>query len=284
MDYAWKLDSGKKVSLKDFDPSYSGKLKKDEAPALLDKYNQELAELQEILYAAGHNGVLIVLQGMDTSGKDGTIAHVMSHVNPQGCQVTSFKAPTAEELAHDFLWRVHAHTPAKGMMGIFNRSHYEDVLIVRVHDLLPKADWEANYDHINNFEKLLAGTGTLILKFFLHISKDEQAERLQAREDDKDKRWKINAGDYKERNYWDAYQEAYEDLLEKCSTPHAPWYIIPADRKWFRNLAIARTLVETLRPYRKEWEKALEARGEAAYDELLQYRESLKSSDSAGEK
>jgi PPK2 family polyphosphate:nucleotide phosphotransferase len=278
MDYVWKLDSGKKVSLKDFDPSYSGKLKKDDAPSQLDKLHRELGELQELLYAAGHNAVLVVLQGMDTSGKDGTISHVMSSVNPQGCRVTSFKAPTSDELAHDFLWRAHANTPGKGMMGIFNRSHYEDVLIVRVHNLLPEADWKANYDHINDFEKLLAGTGTIILKFFLHISKDEQAERLQAREDDTAKRWKINAGDYKERNFWDEYQQAYEDLLEKCSTENAPWYIVPADRKWFRNLAIARTLVETLRPYRKEWEKALDARGKAAYDELLQYRESLKQS------
>jgi PPK2 family polyphosphate:nucleotide phosphotransferase len=278
MDYVWKLDSGKKVSLKDFDPSYSGKLKKDDAPSELDKLYGELGELQELLYAAGHNAVLVVLQGMDTSGKDGTISHVMSSVNPQGCRVTSFKAPTSEELAHDFLWRVHANTPGKGMLGIFNRSHYEDVLIVRVHNLLPEADWKANYDHINNFEKLLTGTGTIIVKFFLHISKDEQAERLQAREDDTAKRWKINAGDYKERNFWDEYQQAYEDLLEKCSTENAPWYIVPADRKWFRNLAIARTLVETLRPYRKDWEKALDARGKAAYDELLQYRESLKQS------
>jgi PPK2 family polyphosphate:nucleotide phosphotransferase len=273
MDYAWKLDSDKKVSLKDFDPAYSAKLKKDESGPLLEKCHQELDQLQELLYAAGHNSVLIVLQGMDTSGKDGTISHVMSNVNPQGCRVTSFKAPTSDELAHDFLWRVHANTPAKGMMGIFNRSHYEDVLIVRVHNLLPEADWKANYDHINNFEKLLAGTGTIILKFFLHISKDEQAERLKAREDDKDKRWKINAGDYKERQLWDDYQEAYEDLLEKCNTDHAPWFIVPGDRKWFRNLAVAQTIVETLRPYRDDWEKALEARGQAAYAELLKYRE-----------
>lgn len=278
MDYVWKLDSGKKVSLKDFDATYSGKIKKDDASSELDKYYQELDELQELLYAAGHNAVLIVLQGMDTSGKDGTIAHVMSSINPQGCRVTSFKAPTSDELSHDFLWRVHANTPAKGMMGIFNRSHYEDVLIVRVHNLLPEAEWQANYDHINNFEKLLTGTGTIILKFFLHISKDEQAERLQSREDDKDKRWKINAGDYKERQFWDDYQQAYEDLLEKCSTDNAPWYIVPADRKWFRNLAIARTIVETLRPYRGDWEKALLARGKEAYDELLQYRESLQQS------
>ena len=273
MDYVWKLDSGKKVSLKDFDPSHSFKLKKADAPPLLEKCHEELGELQELLYAAGHNGVLIVLQGMDTSGKDGTISHVMSNINPQGCRVTSFKAPTSDELSHDFLWRVHANTPGKGMMGIFNRSHYEDVLIVRVHNLLPEANWRANYEHINNFESLLAGTGTIIMKFFLHISKDEQAERLKAREDDVDKRWKINASDYKERQFWDDYQQAYEDLLEKCSTERAPWFIVPADRKWFRNLAIAQTIVETLRPYRKEWEKALEARGEAAYKELQDYRQ-----------
>ena len=273
MEYTWKLDAGKKVSLKDFDSSYSAKLKKEESGPLLEKYHQELGELQELLYAAGHNGVLIVLQGMDTSGKDGTISHVMSNVNPQGCRVISFKAPTSEEMTHDFLWRVHANTPGKGMMGIFNRSHYEDVLIVRVHNFLPEARWKANYDHINNFENLLADNGTIILKFFLHINKEEQAERLQAREDDLDKRWKINAGDYKERYFWDDYQKAYEDLLEKCSKESAPWYIVPADRKWFRNVAIAQTIVETLRPYRKDWEKALKARGETAYAELLKYRE-----------
>jgi PPK2 family polyphosphate:nucleotide phosphotransferase len=275
MDYTWKVEPGKKVSLKDFDPAYSATLKKDESGPLFEKNHQELGELQELLYAAGHNSVLIVLQGMDTSGKDGTISHVMSDVNPQGCRVISFKSPTEEELSHDFLWRVHANTPGKGMMNIFNRSHYEDVLIVRVHNLLPEANWKANYDHINNFEKLLAGTGTIIIKFFLHISKDEQAERLQAREDEPDKRWKLNVGDYKERQYWDDYQKAYEDALVKCSTDYAPWHIVAADRKWFRNLAVAHTIVETLRPYRKDWEKALHARGEAAYSELLKYRETL---------
>ncbi|HEX2911427.1 MAG TPA: polyphosphate kinase 2 family protein [Chloroflexia bacterium] len=272
MKYAWKLDEGKKISLKDYDTNYNADLKKDDAPPLLDKLSTKLGELQELCYAAGHNAVLIVLQGMDTSGKDGTIEHVMSNVNTQGCRVTSFKAPNQDELSHDFLWRVHAKTPEKGMFGIFNRSQYEDVLVVRVHNLVPESKWEEYYDHINHFEKLLADSGTIILKFFLHISKEEQAERLQAREDEKDKRWKLSAGDYVERRFWDDYQKAYDDLLEKCSTAYAPWYIIPADRKWFRNLAVAEALVEALEPYRDDWQKELRQRGERAYQELLEAR------------
>ncbi len=272
MSYAWKLDQGKKVVLKDYDTAYSGDITKEGAPARLEKLNIELDELQELCYAAAHNSILIVLQGMDTSGKDGTIEHVMANINPQGCRVTSFKSPTQEEVEHDFLWRVHANAPRKGMMAIFNRSHYEDVLVVRVHDLLPEKAWKAHYQHINNFEKLLADSGAIILKFFLHISKKEQAERLKSREDEKDKRWKLSAGDYSERRYWDEYQAAYEDLLEKCSNPHAPWYIIPADRKWFRNLAVAEALVEALRPYRDDWQQELRARGNRAYSELLDAR------------
>ncbi len=270
--YAWKLDEGKKVSLKDFDPAYSAKVKKDEAGSLFEKLDAEIGELQELCYAAGHNSILLVLQGMDTSGKDGTIRHVMASVNPQGCEVVSFKAPSSQEMAHDFLWRVHGNAPRKGIMTIFNRSHYEDVLVVRVHNLVPEKAWKANYDHINNFEHLLTDTGTIVLKFFLHISKDEQAERLQAREMDETRRWKLSAGDYTERQYWDAYQSAYEDLMEKCATPHAPWYIVPADRKWFRNLAIAQALVQALRPYRDDWERKLRKRGELAYNQLLEAR------------
>lgn len=272
MDYTWKLDKEKKISLKDFDPNYSGKLKKEEAGPLFEKYNAELDQLQELCYAATHNGVLIVLQGMDTSGKDGAIEHVMSSMNPQGCRVASFKVPTAEEAAHDFLWRHHAAAPAKGMITIFNRSHYENVLVVRVHNLLSEANWRKNYEHINDFEKLLAGTGTIVLKFFLHISKDEQAARLTAREQDENKRWKLSAGDYVERKYWDNYQQAYEELLEKCSKEQAPWHIVPANRKWFRNLAIAQAIVHALRPYKNDWQKELVGRGQAAYQELLDAR------------
>jgi PPK2 family polyphosphate:nucleotide phosphotransferase len=196
------------------------------------------------LYGAAQQGVLIVLQGMDTSGKDGTITHVMAPINPQGCIVTSFKQPTPADLAHDFLWRVHPHAPARGMLAIFNRSHYEDVLVVRVHNLVPKAVWRERYDAINRFEHLLATNGTIILKFFLHISKNEQEERLLAREEDKTKAWKLSATDWAERERWDDYQEAYEDALSKCSTAHAPWYIVPANRKWYRDWAVTHILLD----------------------------------------
>ncbi len=275
MDYTWKLDHKEKISLKDYPPDFSAKLNKVKALPVQQQFSQELGELQELCYAAGKNSILIVLQGMDTSGKDGTVRAVMADVNPQGCNVTSFKAPTIEELNHDFLWRIHQHIPAKGMIEIFNRSHYEDVLITRVRQLVPEAVWKARYDHINHFEKQLADNGTIILKFYLHISKEAQAERLKAREDDLSKRWKISAGDYKERLFWDGYQQAYDDLLEKCSTEYAPWYIVPADRKWYRNLAIAEAIVEALRPHRKDWEAGIHARGEKAYAELLQLRKEM---------
>jgi PPK2 family polyphosphate:nucleotide phosphotransferase len=280
MSYAPKLDGNKKISLKDYPTKEDGGLKKEKAEPLLEKLSAELGELQELCYAAAHNAVLIVLQGMDTSGKDGTIRSVMSSVNPQGCQVVSFKAPTAQELAHDFLWRVHLAAPSKGMITIFNRSHYEDVLVVRVHDLVPEKTWQKRYEHINNFEKQLADdNGTIILKFFLHISQEEQLERLAAREDEINKRWKLAVGDYKERLYWDEYTSAYDAILEKCSTHYAPWYVVPADRKWFRNLAIAEAIVEALRPYRADWERELRQRGEIAYQQVLAMR---KNSDDNG--
>ncbi len=224
--------------------------------------------------AAQHHSLLMILQGMDTSGKDGTIRHVFSHVNPQGCNVHSFKEPTQEELLHDFLWRVHKVTPARGVMGIFNRSHYEDVLVVRVHNLVPEKVWRHRYDQINHFEKLLADSNTIILKFFLHISKEEQEQRLLARERDKDKAWKIAASDWAERKYWDAYQQAYEDALSKCSTAYAPWYIVPANHKWYRNIAIAHTLVHTMRQYKDEWKAQLEERGKRELARLQQMRAS----------
>ncbi len=273
MDYAFKIEGNKKIDLKDYDPRFSANLKKADGKESFKKFNLELDTLQELLYASAHNGVLIILQGMDTSGKDGTVSHVMASVNPQGCRVISFKSPTPEESLHDFLWRIHPHTPAKGMMHIFNRSHYEEVLIVRVHNLQPEKTWRKHYQHINNFEKLLTDTGTIVLKFFLHISKEEQMERLKAREDDPKKRWKIGVGDYHERDYWDDYQEAYTELLNRCSSTEAPWYIVPADRKWFRNLAIAEAISDGLQPYKKEWEKALNKRGEVNYQELLAARE-----------
>lgn len=208
---------------------------------------KELIDLQFKLYAEGKQKMLIVLQALDAGGKDSTIRKVFRGVNPQGVDVTSFKAPSKEELAHDYLWRVHQHVPSKGMIGIFNRSHYEDVLIVRVQDLVPKSVWSKRFDHINQFEKLLADTGTRIIKIYLHISKDEQKERLQARIDDSTRNWKFESGDLKQRAKWDDYWGAFEDVFAKCTTDYAPWYIIPADNKWYRNLAVSRILVHTLR-------------------------------------
>lgn len=269
-----RLDGSKKIKLSDFDPNESGKLTREEADAELEKLGKELSELQDLLYAAQDTPVLIVLQGLDTAGKDGTIRHVLGYFNPQSCRVASFKVPTPVELAHDFLWRVHSETPGKGNVTIFNRSHYEDVLVVRVHDLVPPEVWKRRYEHINHFESLLADGGTRILKFFLHISADEQKQRLLAREDDPTKAWKLSMQDWKERELWDDYQQAYEDVLNKCSAPHAPWYVVPANKKWFRNLAIAETLVETLRPLRKDWMRRLQSIGSEELKQIRAMRQS----------
>jgi PPK2 family polyphosphate:nucleotide phosphotransferase len=193
---------------------------------------------------------------MDAGGKDGTIRHVMSGLNPQGCRVTSFKVPTEEELSHDYLWRMHRAVPAKGEIGIFNRSHYGDVLVVRVHNLVPKRVWSKRFEQINAFEKILAETGVTIVKFFLHISKEEQKNRLQERLDDSTKHWKVSPADFEERKYWDDYVKAYEDVLARCSTPWAPWYVIPGDHKWFRNLAVADVLVRTLKDMKMRFPKS----------------------------
>ncbi len=234
--------------------------------------SKELGELQQLLAAAQHHSLLIVLQGMDTSGKDGTIRHVMAQVNPLGCEVRSFKGPNSRELVHDFLWRIHRVVPGRGMISIFNRSHYEDVLVVRVHDLVPERVWRQRYTAINNFENLLAQNDMIILKFYLHISYEEQEKRLLARQEDRTKAWKLSSADWVERKFWNDYQQAYEDALSRCSTSDAPWYIVPANRKWYRNLLVARTLVSTLRPYKKEWQADLVKRGaqELARIEKLQ--------------
>jgi PPK2 family polyphosphate:nucleotide phosphotransferase len=273
-DLLWKVKEGTKVKLKDYDPGYTDDMTdRALATTLLEKLDDELNELQEMMAAAQHQALLMILQGMDTSGKDGTIRHVLSRVNPQGCIVHSFKEPTQEELAHDFLWRIHKAAPARGVLGVFNRSQYEDVLVVRVHNLVPKDVWSLRYKEINNFEKSLASNSTIILKFFLYISKDEQERRLLAREQDKDKAWKIDASDWVERQYWDDYQEAYEDALTNCSTEEAPWYIVPANHKWYRNLAIAQTLVDTMRQYKSEWKAQLEERGNKQLEALRKLRE-----------
>jgi PPK2 family polyphosphate:nucleotide phosphotransferase len=247
--YGHRVAPNQSIQLDRFDPDdtqgFAGG--KQAGKAQLKTLNQELETLQELLYAEGRHKLLLVLQGMDASGKDGAIRHVFEGVNPQGVTVANFKAPSQLELAHDYLWRVHHKTPANGHITIFNRSHYEDVLVVRVKNLAPQEVWERRYEHINAFEKLLADEGATILKFFLHISPDEQKERLQARLDDPAKHWKFNPNDLKERARWADYQQAYEAALSKTSAGHAPWYIIPANRKWFRNLAIAAILVETLK-------------------------------------
>ncbi len=273
MNYVWKVDAGSKVKLKDYNPDYTEKHgDRASADQELQALSNELSELQELLAAAQQQSLLVVLQGMDTSGKDGTIRHVLSHVNPQGCNVYSFKAPAQEELAHDFLWRVHKVTPAKGVMGIFNRSHYEDVLIARVHNLVPEKVWSRRYQEINNFEQMLIENEMIILKFYLHISYEEQERRLLAREQDKDKAWKIAAEDWEERKYWKDYERAYEDALSKCSLDKAPWYIVPANHKWYRNLAVAHMIVNTMRQYKAEWKSGLEARGQRELETLRRMR------------
>jgi PPK2 family polyphosphate:nucleotide phosphotransferase len=243
-----KLKAGQKIKLQEIDADDTGKFRnKQEVQQLLARNIERMAELQHMLYAQGQHALLIVLQAMDAGGKDGTIRRIMSGVNPQGVQVTSFKVPTEEERSHDFLWRIHKAVPRRGMIGIFNRSHYEDVLVVRVHDLVPKKVWAARYDHINNFERLLAESGVTILKFYLHISREEQKERFQARLEQPHKRWKFNPGDLDERALWDDYMQAFEAAFARCSTEVAPWYIVPANKKWYRNLVISETIVRTLK-------------------------------------
>jgi len=238
---------GKKFSLAKRDPDDTGHIKdKGAAAEETLKLVDRLDHLQPVLYAEHKRSILIILQGMDAAGKDGTIQHVMSGVNPQGCNVSQFKQPTKPELDHDFLWRIHNQVPARGMIGIFNRSQYEDVLIVRVHKLVPQDIWEERYQQINDFERMLALNGTTILKFFLHISKDEQKKRFDARHDDPDKNWKSSPSDEAERKYWDDYQNAYQDALSRCSTEHAPWFVIPSNRKWFRNLAVSQIIVDAM--------------------------------------
>ena len=239
---------GEKVNLSDWDPNDKGDFEggKEEGRIEVGRLNKRMEALQELLYAEGKYKVLIVLQAMDTGGKDGTIRRVFEGVNPQGVKVASFKVPTPEELSHDYLWRIHKETPGNGQIVIFNRSHYEDVLVVRVHKLVPPEVWKKRFDQINQFESLLAENGTTILKFYLHIDLVEQKKRLQARLDEPDKNWKFSLGDLKERKLWPDYMQAYEDVLSKTSTKYAPWYIIPANRKWYRDLVISTVLVEKL--------------------------------------
>ncbi|WP_051718856.1 polyphosphate kinase 2 family protein [Hymenobacter sp. IS2118] len=234
------------VDSDDITPFAAGPDDKQEASPRLLVLRQRLSDLQELLYAEHKRSVLLVFQAMDTGGKDGTIQNLLTGVNPAGVHVSSFKAPSAEELSHDYLWRIHAQTPKRGHIGVFNRSHYEDVLITRVHGLIDEETWKQRYEDINNFETLLTRNGTVVLKFFLHISKAEQAERLQARLDKPAKNWKFDPNDLKERKLWPAYQEAYEDAIRHCSSAHAPWFVVPANHKWARDLAIAEIVVAAL--------------------------------------
>lgn len=237
---------GSRVKLKDIDPDDSNGFKnREEADQQLAKDRQSLYDLQEKFYAENSRAVLVVLQAMDTGGKDGTVKNVLSGVNPSGCEITSFKAPSFDERDHDFLWRIYQRLPRYGNLGLFNRSHYEDVLVVRVHNLVSPKIWQKRFDQINRFEELITDMGITVVKFFLHISKDEQKKRLEERLKDPTKSWKFDDGDLRERALWDDYQTAYEDVLSKCSTKAAPWHIVPANKKWYRNLVVARTLVRT---------------------------------------
>jgi PPK2 family polyphosphate:nucleotide phosphotransferase len=259
LDFSSKLivPPDKKINLEKYDPADTLGYDNDKkTEAKLEKQLKRLDELQDLFYAEKKRALLIVLQGMDAAGKDGTIRHVMSGVSPQGCSVTSFKVPNSEELAHDFLWRIHKAVPEKGMFGIFNRSQYEDVLVVRVHKLVPKDVWKARYDQINRFEKNLADNDVKLLKFFLHISKEEQEKRFQERLHDPRKKWKYSKADPAERKRWGDYVTAYEAVLSRCGTEYAPWFIIPSDHKWFRNLAISRIIVETLEEFDMHYPKS----------------------------
>jgi len=253
---ALMVKPGKKVKLSDYDPEDTlGHEKGSRTDAKTQRACARLDSLQYLLYAEKRHALLVVFQALDAGGKDGTIRHVMSGLNPQGCVVASFKKPSPEELAHDFLWRVHKVVPELGIIGVFNRSHYEDVLVVRVHDLVPKEVWSARYDQINSFERNLSESGVKIVKFFLHISKAEQKKRFLERIDDPDRRWKISQSDFMERKFWDDYIKAYEEALTRCSTKQAPWYVVPANKKWFRNFVVSRILVETLEELKMKYPK-----------------------------
>lgn len=264
----FKVLPGSKVRLADWDPDdTAGFPDRESVREMGEKYLKRLSELEYVLYAENKRSVLIVLQAMDAGGKDGAIRHITRPLDAQSCRVTPFKTPSEEELAHDFLWRIHHAAPRKGEIHIFNRSHYEDVLIVRVHDLVPKPVWSNRYEQINAFEKILAQNDTLILKFYLHISKDEQLSRFRDRLEDPTKQWKANPADFEERKRWSDYMQAYEAVLSRCSTSYAPWFIIPANKKWFRNHAISEILVEHLSALHMEFPKPILPRGAIAFEQ-----------------
>ena len=250
------IKPGTKVNLKKLSTDYLGDLQKEQSEIELDKLHLKMSKLQYKLHAEKKQALLIVLQAMDAGGKDGTIRDVMHGFNPQGCRVTSFRAPNEEEASHDFLWRVHQVAPARGEIGIFNRSHYGDVLIVRVHNLVPKTQWSKRYKHINEFERMLSEEGIKILKFYLHISKKEQKKRLEQRITNPTKHWKIDEADFKERKFWNKYITAYEEVFENCSTTWAPWYVIPSDKKWYRNLIVAKIITKFMEDMKLRFPKS----------------------------
>jgi PPK2 family polyphosphate:nucleotide phosphotransferase len=266
------VDGSDKFDLAKIPTDSDGGLEKDEGEKQAEVLGEEFAELADLMFYAGRHPLLIVLQGMDTSGKDGTIRFLLQHLNAQGVDVTSFKVPTARELSQDFLWRCHQHTPSRGEISIFNRSHYEDVLVVRVHELTDEARWRKRYEHIRAFESLLADNQTIIVKLFLHISKAEQEQRLLAREKEVEKAWKLSAGDWREREHWDDYQRAYQDAIQETATKDAPWHVVPADRKWYRNLCVAEVLRDALKVHHNGWMGHLEKIGEEAKLELAEFR------------
>jgi PPK2 family polyphosphate:nucleotide phosphotransferase len=272
MPYAPIVEPGTRCKLADCDPGETQRLEKNEARSRTEELAAEIEELQELMYAIKDTALLLVLQGMDTSGKDGAINRILSYINVQSCRTVAFKVPTADELSHDFLWRIHRHAPEVGGVTIFNRSHYEDVVVVRVHRLVPKEVWCERYERINEFEELLAESRTIVLKFFLHISEKEQEERLLAREQDPAKAWKLSANDWKERRLWEQYQEAYQDAVSKCSPRGAPWRIVPANHKWYRDLAVAEAIRDVLKPRKEGWLNQLEEMGKRARAEIEAFR------------
>jgi PPK2 family polyphosphate:nucleotide phosphotransferase len=275
---------GKRVRLEEISAEPPKGMTRAKAEERFAELGKELFDLQDRLWGAKTRSVLVVLQGRDSAGKDGAIKHVVGFLNPRGVVVSSFGVPTEEERQHDFLWRVHKHAPRAGEFAIFNRSHYEDVIVVRVHDLAPKSLWKERFGHIADFEELLHEHGTIVLKFFLHISKKEQEMRLLEREEQPDTAWKLNPNDWKERDHWDEFTEAYEDAIERTATSHAPWIVVPANAKWYRNLVVAEAIVDALRPYKKEWKKKLDAMGVEGKAELASYRRSVRAKKAAGKR
>ena len=263
---------GEKVRLDDIPCEPPKAITKEKAAERLAALGREMFELQDAMWGAKVNAVMVVLQGRDSAGKDGAIKHVAGFLNPRGVNVVSFGVPTTEEAQHDFLWRVHRHAPRLGEFAIFNRSHYEDVLVVRVHGLAPETVWRERYGHIADFEELLAEHGTIVLKYFLHITKKEQKERLLERERAPETAWKLNFNDWRDREHWDEFTEAYEEAISKTAAQHAPWIVVPANAKWYRNLVVAESIVEALRGYRKRWKKALDAIGREGRADLAAYR------------